>query len=489
MAVIETGSNTAWMANVDAGYNQNVTLPQVQSFSGYARPLGEVDVGRVTGSAYLLAPETSEDFRMRSELDSILDSHVFNETAQATGKFKYYNTTMTATFTGNAVNTNASGITTANSGVLIQTQQYFPIFGGAQTYSYFNVAFGTTWAVTNTTVDQWLFTATITAPYAPTDGVYIRQNNTGIFGVANFNGTEQTTTPFVVASGGAAWTPTLGTFYDVIVTTGQNICVFWMDLRDGNGYTRMGSLSNSVGGGMPSSLQYVPFSIRHAIGGIAASAVMTTKVGTYTISQGGYQNMRSEQITATVLTGWPQWQQGHTQGTLGNYTNSLAPTAGVALTNTTSASNWPMFQIWVLPTLAVNTDGIVMSYQNPAPTATIAGKIAIIKGIWVESIVTTVLVGWPIAFVWSIGYGASAVSLATAEGANTKAPRRIPLGIQQFAAAAAVNTQATRIHVPFDRPLPLMPWEFLTLNAKNIGTVTTTGVITCMGGADIGFIL
>lgn len=34
-----------------------------------------------------------------------------------------------------------------------------------------------------------------------------------------------------------------------------------------------------------------------------------------------------------------------------------------------------------------------MSYQNPAPTATIAGKIAIIKGIWVESIVTTVLVG------------------------------------------------------------------------------------------------
>lgn len=65
----------------------------------------------------------------------------------------------------------------------------------------------------------------------------------------------------------------------------------------------MGSLSNSVGGGMPSSLQYVPFSIRHAIGGIAASAVMTTKVGTYTISQGGYQNMRSEQITAAVLTG------------------------------------------------------------------------------------------------------------------------------------------------------------------------------------------
>ena len=274
-----------------------------RSYSGYARPLGEVDAGRVTGSAYLLAPEVSEDYRTRVELDSILDSHVFNETAQATGKFKYYNTTMTATFSGNAVNTNASGITTANTGVLVQTHQYFPIFGGAETYAYFNVAFGTTWAVTNTTVDQGMFTAAITTPYAPTDGVYIRQNNTGIFGVANFNGTEQTTTPFVVASGGASWVPTLGTFYDVIVTIGQNICVFWMDLRDGNGYTRMGSLSDSAGGGMPSSVQYVPFSIRHAIGGTAASAVMTTKVGTYTISQGGFQNTRSELVTAAVLTG------------------------------------------------------------------------------------------------------------------------------------------------------------------------------------------
>ena len=192
---------------------------------------------------------------------------------------------MTNSWSGNALNTNSGSSTAINSGTLLQTYQYFPIFGAAETYAYFNVAFTGTWDVTNTTVDIGLFTSGTTTPFAPTDGVYIRANNTGLFGVANFNGTEQATAPFKVSSVGANWTPSLGTFYDVIVTIGQNICVFWMDLRDGNGYTRMGSLADSTGGGLPSSVATVPFSIRHAIGGTAASGVIGCKVGTYTITQ------------------------------------------------------------------------------------------------------------------------------------------------------------------------------------------------------------
>lgn len=479
-------------ANVDVSGNVKVTLPQDATKSGYDRPMSEIDAGLVTGVATLKAAEVSEDFRLRVELDSILDSHTFNETAQATGKHNYYNATMTNTWSGNAMNTNGSGITTINTGTRLQTYQYFPIFGAAETYAYFNVAFTGTWAVTNTSVDIGLFTAAITIPYAPTDGVYIRANNTGLFGVANFNGTEQTTSVFKVSSTGANWVPTMGTFYDVIVTIGQNIAVFWMDLRDGNGYTRMASIVDSAGGGLPSSVANVPFTVRHAIGGTAASSVMSAKVGTYTISQGGFQNTRSELITAAMMTGGQQGQPGHTQGSTALYSNSLAPTAGTAMTNTTAALGVGLGgQFSALPTLAANTDGIVCSYLNPIPTAAIAGKQLVIKGIRIEAVVTTALVGnaTPVIYFYSLAYGHTALSLATGEAATTKAPRRVPCGAQVLPAAAALGTVATPVYLALDRPIPVNPGEYVALAAKNVGAVTTTGVITFLVTFDYGWIL
>jgi hypothetical protein len=489
---IQSGSNSAGIANVDASYNLNVALPLDPLMAGYSRNMGEIDAGRVTGTAYLLPPETSEDYRSRVELDTILDSHTFNETAQYTGKHIYRNTTMTNTWSGNALNTNASGITTINTGTSFQTYQHFPIFGGAQTYAYFNVAFTGAWAVTNTTVDIGLFTNNTTTPYAPNDGVYIRANNTGLFGVANFNNTEQTTAPFKFSFGGASFSPTIGTFYDVIVTIGQNIAVFWMDLRDGNGYARMGSIVDSVGGGLPSSVSNIPFSVRHAIGGTAASGVMGAKIGTYTISQGGFQNTRSEHMTAGLMTGGHQGQAGHTQGSTALYTNSLAPGAGAVMTNTTAALGTGMGgQFSALPTLAANTDGIVCSYLNPIPTAAIAGKQLAIKGVKIDAVVTTVLAGnaTPVIYAYSLAYGHNALSLATTEAATTKAPRRIYLGVQSFAAAAPLGTVASTVTMNFNRPIPVNPGEYVAIAAKNIGVVTTTGVITFFVTYDWGWVL
>jgi len=468
-------------ANVDVSGNVKVTLPQDAAKSGYARPMSEIDAGLVTGVATLKAAEVSEDFRLRVEVDTVLDSHTFNETAQFTGKHKYYTTTMTNTWAGNAMNTNGSNITTINTGTLFQTQQFFTILGGAETYAYFTIAYTGTWAVTNTTIDTGLFTSALTVPFAPTDGVYLRANNTGLFGVANFNGTEQTTSVFTESSGGPNWSPTIGTFYDVIVTIGQNIAVFWMDLRDGNGYTRMGSIVDSTGGGLPSSVSKVPFSHRHAIGGTVASGVMGSKIGTYTISQGGFQNIRSEQATSSFISGGQQGGAGHTQGSVALYTNSLAAGAGAAMTNTTAALGVGMGgQFSALPTLAVSTDGILCSYQNPVPTAAIAGSQLILRGVTINSVVTTVLAGnaTPVIYLFSLAYGHTNVSLATTESAVAKAPRRIPLGIQTFAAAAAVGSIGNTVNINFDRPIPVNPSEFVAIAAKNVGAVTTTGVIT-----------
>jgi len=476
---------------VDANGNIKTTLPMVVAQSGYSRPMSEVDVGLVTGVPVLLAAETSEDYRMRTELDSILGRDVFNYAAQDTGLSSAVATTMTLGY-GGQLATNASGITTLNTGVLYQSRQHFPILAATETYVYLKVRWTGTWAVTNTTMDVGLSTNAQTVPFAPLDGVYIRANNTGLFGVSNVNGTEQTTGTFVVASGGAAFSPILGNAYDVIISSSSRSVVFWMDIQDGNSFQVMGKISLSAATRRPIYSASAPFTVRHSIGGTAASAVQGMQVVEYLISSGGFTNMRSEAATAALLTGGHQGQQGHTVGSTALYTNSLAAGAGAVMTNTTAALGVGLGgQFSALPTLAVATDGIVCSYQNPVPTVAISGKQLVIRGVTIQSVVTTVLAGnaTPIIYAFSLCYGHTNVSLATTEAAAAKAPRRIPLGIQTFAAAAPVGTLGQTISINFDRSVPVYPSEFTAIAAKNLGAVTTSGVVTFIITFDYGWIL
>lgn len=485
------GNTSGNVVEVDANNNLKVTLPQTLAQSGYDRNMSEVDAGGVIGEAKLLAGEVSEDYRLRVEQDHILGQEAFNNTSQTTGVSSLLNTTMTAGFTGAFV-TNASNITTLNTGVLYQSRQVFPIFSGSQTYCYTKIKFTGTWAVTNTTIDVGLFAAGAANPYAPTDGVFIRVNNTGIQGVCNVNGTEQATQNFKVEFGGVDFIPELGVAYDMIVTSSSRVVVFWMDIQDGNGFQMFGKIGLSASTRRPIYGGSTPFSVRHAIGGTAASGVINLQVLEYMVSNGGFTNMRSEQTTAAILTGGQQGQQGHTQGSTTLFTNSLAAGAGAAMTNTTAALGVGLGgQFSALPTLAVPTTGIVCSYQNPTPSTIITGKQLVITGVKIESVVTTVLAGnaTPVIYALGLAYGHTAVSLATGEAASTKAPRTIPLGIQTFAAAAAVGTVGQVVNVKFDRAIPVYPAEFVAVTAKNMGAVTTSGVITFLVTFDYGWVL
>ena len=479
-------------ANGDVNGNLLVTLPSEPLQSGYNRPMSEVDVGLITGEAKLLAGEVSEDYRFRCELDTILGQEVFNSTAQHTGISSALNTTMTLGYTGGALQTNASNITTVNSGVLYQSRQVFPIFSATETYCYIKLKWTGTWAVTNTTIDVGLFAAGLTTPYAPTDGVFLRTNNTGLFGVSSVNGTEQTTETFKTSFGGVDFSPILGVTYDFIITSSSRSIVFWLDLQDGNSFQIVGKINLATSSRRPIYGGSTPFSVRHAIGGTAASGIINLQVVEYLISNGGFTNTRSEAVTAAILTGGQQGQQGHTQGSTSLFTNSLAAGAGAVMTNTTAALGSGLGgQFSALPTLAVPTTGIICSYQNPVSSTILTGKQLVITGVKIESVVTTVLAGnaTPVIYALGIAYGHTAVSLATAEGASTKAPRTIPLGIQTFAAAAAVGTVGQVVNVKFDRALPVYPGEFVAVTAKNMGAVTTTGVITFLVTYDYGWVL
>ena len=474
------GSVTGVLADVDSNRNLKVNLPTDEDLAGYAIALGEIDSGLVTGTPRRIPFEASEDYRMRVELDTLLDSEVFNYVTQNTGKHVYRNTTMTITWAGGALNTNGAGITTLNTGVSFQTYQYFQLYGSSECYLDINLAFTGTWAVTNTNIDFGFFTAATTTPFAPTDGIFFRVNSSGIFGVVNVNGTEQTTSPFKVVSGGADFSPVIGTFYSFIITWNQDVVTFWMDLKDGNGPVVMGAIHYADGTGGVSYAQALPFAIRHAIGGTVASAVMGVKVASYTVSKGGFNLGRSWEMISAMAGGTLQGQSGHTQGSLTNITNSMATGAGAALTNTTATAGTGLGgQFTVQPTLTAATDGILCSYLNPAATTAISGRQLAIKGVKISGIVSSALTGGPVVYLYSLAFGHNALSLATAEAATTKAPRRVALGIQQCAATAAIwTTMGADVVAQFQNPIVINPGEYVAVVAKNIGTVTSAGTIT-----------
>ena len=83
---------------------------------------------------------------------------------------------------------------------------------------------------------------------------------------------------------------------------------------------------------------------------------------------------------------------------------------------------------------------------------------------------------------WAIGFGSTAASLATTETSSwanptTKIARKIPLGFQTLAAAAAAGTVSTGFYMDFSTPITINPGEYLHVIVRFLGTNTTAGAI------------
>lgn len=174
-----------------------------------------------------------------------------------------------------------------------------------------------------------------------------------------------------------------------------------------------------------------------------------------------------------------QGQSGGAAGTSALYTNSLATGAGAALTGTTAASSSLGGQISVRPTLTVGSDGLVFSQLTTAPTVAYSGKILYVTGIKVMGTVTTALTGGPVLYAYALVHGSTAVTLVTAESSTAKAYRRIPIGWESYPAAAPVGTRGSTqaVELKLQSPIAVYPGQSIGLTAKNLGTVTTAGII------------
>ena len=488
MALIQGGNNTGNVANVDANFDLMTTTPQVNTrnggavgtpnYVGAARLFCEKDSGSLTGTAYLASPMVSEDDLLQVGLSTPLFDYSFNATAQDTASWYYAFSTMAVTQSGGFLVFNSNNTNTTTTGCYMQTKRYFNLTGNAGLHVEF---IGT---ITSAALSGEVFLSGLGIPVSvtaqPTDGVWFNLTSAGLIGVMAFNGTITTTAALPIGGTPLTITPNSNANFKIIVD--DRVVEFWI-----NGIF-LGEINTPSGNATPFMSNALPIFQQYYNTSAVTGTTMQVKVGTIHLDQLDSNLGKSyPQVQASKgLMGY-QGTPGGTIGTTALYSNSLTPGAGLAMTNTTAALGVGLGgQFTWQPTLVVGTDGILCSYQVPVGTVSLTGRTLYVTGVRIQSSVYTALVGGPVVEAYSLAFGHTAVSMATAEtgsfvSASTKAPRRIPLGIETFPATAVVGTASNNaVFMPFASPIVVNPGEFIAIAAKNIGVVTTAGVITTL---------
>jgi hypothetical protein len=451
--------------------------------AGNVNMFTESDPGDITGTQTVYAPQTDEDYRLRIALETYLDQETFNYTAQNTGKFRYFTTTMTSLWTVNGLQTNGGNATTAGNSTLVQTYSYFPLHGVSSTYFQFNAGFNQSSFPTNTNLNFGAFiaanTTTPAAPYTPADGVYFQATSAGLVGVINFNGAETATSTFLSSFGGSAWAPVANKRYNFCITVNERDVEFWID------DVLYGRLVTPLAQGQPFISSSLPLSVQHAITA-APNSNFSMFISDTTVSLGGPNVADRFTTIGNRVMGSYQGLSGGTMGSLANYANSTTPTAFVPSNTTIVAAQLGLGgQFFETATLALNTDGNICYYFNPFGTSAIQGRRLVIRGIGLTSYIQTLIAGGPFINQYSLAFGhtTTTATLGGTEGASNKIARRIALSsftqaVTSNQAASSIVSQPGGSFMDFgDAPVFVNPGEHVALVVKRVGTVATAGVI------------
>lgn len=463
--------------NLDTNGNVKVNLTKDLATMGGAVQFNENDAGGITGTPFVYSPEVDTDYRQRVSVDLMLDEEVFNYTAQNTGKHKHVVTTMAATWTAGQYTTNSGNITTVTTGTELSTYATYPNTG-TQTLSC-DMEVGFSQQPTANTFIEFGFGTASTATTAPLDGCFFRLNSSGLQGILSNNGTETSTGVFPLADGTGTWVYTNNKKYQFIVYLGGVAAYFWVN--DGLSTQLLGTIPLPTGQGRLVMATGTQFLFKHRIVGGASGAVFQAQLGAYNVRLGGSNCTTTPTSQGNRIYGSYQGLSGGTMGSLANYANSANPTAAVP-TNTTAALGTGLGgQFWETATLAVNTDGIICSYQVPVVSVNGTSRRLSIRGIALTSYIQTAITGAPFIAQYSLAFGHTNVSLATTEAVAAKAPRRIALPFTQAItsgqAASTIVAQSENFCDFGDAPIFVNAGEFVQLVTKHVGTVATAGVI------------
>ena len=469
---IKGGNSSAGLANVSSTYELSVVTPQTEADAGFVQLSTETDSGAVLGTRTVIPLEASDDYRLRVGLDQTLYNQSFEGTVVATHMFTQSLSTMTTNQASNYFVLNSGNATASGNYAIFITRRAVPLFGTYPTYS--DIWMREAGENATNAISEWgLGYAATTA--APTDGVFFRRNAAGVLkAVVNFGGTETEetidTTNVPARSGVGVFDATECNHFLIVIH--NDIANFWIN----------DILVSSIGcpdaQPSPTASAALPLFARVYNSGIASQA-RRVEIGFLNVSLGDQHNNKPWSHAMCGLgQGAYQTQLGTATAQTANWANSAAP-ASATLSNTTAGYSTLGGQYQFAASATNETDWALFGYLNPAGTNALPGKTLYITSIRVSKmLVTGAATVNATMFFWAVGVGSTAVSLATTDTASAVSPKRIPLGIQNHAAAAAIGTSSDGFDVQFtDAPLVVQPGTYLHIILKQLNGAATASLV------------
>ena len=478
---IKGGNNSAGLANVSSTYELNVVTPQTEENAGFVQISTESDSGTVLVNRKVIPPESSDDYRLRVGMDSILFNYTFEGAVFSTAAFTQATSGITAAQASGFLTLNSGNSVAASQFYVVTTKRTFSILGTYPIYGDFWIREAGDTATQATS--EWGF-GFVSGVAAPTDGIFFRRVSGGqLKAIVNNAGVETEVSidvTNILARSSGSYSPTdcnhylIGIFNDVANFWINDILVASIPCADS-----LAALTSSAS---------QPIFARMYTGAIA-SAARRVEIGFLNVSQGDLNSNRPWGHAMCGNGGGAyQTQTGVAAAQTANYANSAAPTNAV-LSNTAASYATLGGQYQFLESDTSNDiDYALFAYQNTAASATTSGKTLYITGVRIgEMVVTGAASVAAVIFHWGIAVGSSAVSLATADTGDTASPKRLTIGSQSFLAASAIGTSSPGISLDFSSaPLVVPSGHFTHIivkqqNGDSTATLMWRGSVTIIG--------
>lgn len=440
MSIIIKSGDSGSLAKVTTDGNLRVTTPALATQAGFTK---------------ILASDGNEiQITEHGSLNVNLDSLQFVEQVDGAA----INTNVWMTSASGMTIAQANGFLTLNSGAAKTASAYailtsiknLVLFGTLPIKVSFNIGLPMS-TQTNATAEWGVGLAA--ANSAPTDGCFFRYNASNEFrAVINYAGTETTTLiapgTYTSASGDSVTVPLIlneAELFDIVIV--EDVVQF--SIAD----VLVATVEVPAGLAYPTNAGRLPIFARVYNGGSPPTDAPVINIGQIVAVQQGMG--QSDPLDAVLSSlGRGAYQSPVTPfAQTANHANSAAP-ASATLSNTAAGYTTLGGRYQFAAVASAATDFALFAYQVPA------GYQLFVNGVSISAAVTGVAILTATVFDWSLGVNASAVSLATADGAGTWAPRRVPVGSQGFLALAGIG-QASELVRRFSTPLVVDSGRFL----------------------------
>lgn len=447
MSVILKSGSSGYLADVDVNRNLKVTLPTDEAQAGYARTLDGLGNPIVT----------TESGALLTSLEAVMLFEQVDGAAVNTNVWSPASSNMTIAQASGFITLNSTLATTANAYAILTSIKAIPMYGPLPLRAQINAKVATI-PQANQTMELGLGSVGTNA--APTDGAFFRWAPNGNFLAVVNNGGSETTSANLTPPP----TANVMTLYEVIMV--EDRVQFYINDE------QVADIVNPVGLAFPTGAGRLPVFARAYNSASVPAQAPQISIGQVVVLQQDMQQQRPwSEVLATLGRGC--YQSPVTPfGQTANHANSTSP-ASATLSNTAAGYTTLGGRYQFAAVAGAATDFALFAYQVPA------GYQLLITNVRIAAVVTGAAVGLSGTVLdWSLGLNASAVSLATADGAGTWAPRRIPIGAQGLATAAGIGASAPDLINRFDPPLVVDAGRYLHVILQvPVGLATVSQVL------------